>query len=455
MGRPLATLRSLGETKKSALWMVVRGGSTALTTLVLSVSLGLWAPKTVFDSWTLLAGLVAWLNLVEIGFSSAVIRFVSESAEVGTQGRVVRIVQRLLQGPAAIAVLIFAGLAASLKWLYPTVGRTPRIQLALFVTAAFAALTLTLTPAIYFFVGRLETRRVALNSLAVRVSQLVGVLVAAIVTENLLIMAVCFGAPPLLGGLHLWAKSSGISAGAVVPDSTALKKQVVQHTAAAAVWTLSSAFISNLDIPLVGRFAPTAIGEYSVCLAAGLLGAGLHVALLSPIVPRVASFGNRFDEVAAWTLSAAKRTNLAMGIWAAALIIGAFVAEPLLHFADRQRFIHIIVLLSSAQLCRMLGGPYASALLGTGEHRQVFLSPILEALANVVASVMLGMRYGAVGVAGGTLIGAVVSLLLHLLYNMKRTRRVPIDPRQYFSVAVVPAFCVVAPVAALAWILTA
>jgi O-antigen/teichoic acid export membrane protein len=460
--RPLASLRALGSTKKSALWMVVRGASIALTTLGLSVSLGLFASKPLFDAWALLAGLVAWLNLVEIGFSSSVVRFVSENPDAYTQGRVVHIVQRLLRIPAAMSIVIFAGLAASLQWLYPAVGRTPRIQMALFITAMFSAVSLTLSPSIYFFVGRLETRLVALNSVVVRVAQLVAVLVGAVVTKNLVVMGLGFGVPPFVGGLYMRARSGRVSSppsgtadlnAERHPDTRDLKARVMQHTSAAAIWTLSSAFISNLDIPLVGRFAPGAIGEYNVCLAAGLLGAGLHAAVLSPIVPRVASLGDRFSEIADWTLSAAKRTNLAMGVWTGGLIAGALLVEPLLHFADRRRFIHIIVLLSCAQLCRILGGPYSAALLGTGEHRRVVLSPILEALANVVASVLLGHRYGAVGVAAGTLVGAVVSLALHVLYNMNRTPRVPVNPRRYVVSAVIPAFCIVAPVGVAAWLL--
>jgi Na+-driven multidrug efflux pump len=40
----------------------------------------------------------------------------------------------------------------------------------------------------------------------------------------------------------------------------------------------------------------------------------------------------------------------------------------------------------------------------------------------LVASVLLGLKFGAVGVAWGTLIGAFVGMLAHVFYNLPRTK---------------------------------
>ena len=56
----------------------------------------------------------------------------------------------------------------------------------------------------------------------------------------------------------------------------------------------------------------------------------------------------------------------------------------------------------------------------------------MEAITNLLASILLGMRYGARGVALGTLIGAAVGMLGHIFYNLPRTRREILVSRRRF-----------------------
>jgi hypothetical protein len=53
----------------------------------------------------------------------------------------------------------------------------------------------------------------------------------------------------------------------------------------------------------------------------------------------------------------------------------------------------------------------------------VTVSPLIEGFTNVFASIVLGMKFGAIGVAAGTLIGGIVGMLGHIVYDMPRTRK--------------------------------
>jgi hypothetical protein len=81
----------------------------------------------------------------------------------------------------------------------------------------------------------------------------------------------------------------------------------------------------------------------------------------------------------------------------------------------------------------------------------VTVSPLLEGGTNLIFSIFLGLRYGAIGVAEGTLIGAVVGTLAHILYNMPRTRQeILVSIRAFvFSAIGIPALAAV-PLALLA-----
>jgi O-antigen/teichoic acid export membrane protein len=60
-------------------------------------------------------------------------------------------------------------------------------------------------------------------------------------------------------------------------------------------------------------------------------------------------------------------------------------------------------------------------LVAAGQQRYIMISPLAEGLSNLLASVVLGLLYGGMGVALGTLLGSFVSVGAHLLYSMPRT----------------------------------
>jgi O-antigen/teichoic acid export membrane protein len=71
---------------------------------------------------------------------------------------------------------------------------------------------------------------------------------------------------------------------------------------------------------------------------------------------------------------------------------------------------------------RQLAYPYALMVVGLGQQRFATVSPVLEAIVNLVLSILLARRYGAIGVAIGTLVGAFAGVIAHLVVSMPRTQ---------------------------------
>ena len=78
--------------------------------------------------------------------------------------------------------------------------------------------------------------------------------------------------------------------------------------------------------------------------------------------------------------------------------------------------------LVAANIVRQLAYPYALMVVGLGQQRFATVSPVLEAVVNLVTSILLARRYGAIGVAIGTLIGAFAGVLAHVVVSMPRTQ---------------------------------
>jgi O-antigen/teichoic acid export membrane protein len=84
----------------------------------------------------------------------------------------------------------------------------------------------------------------------------------------------------------------------------------------------------------------------------------------------------------------------------------------------------ILQMLIVANIVRLAGTPYSVILLGTGQQHLATASPLMEGVTNLIVSIVAGYYLGAIGVAFGTLVGAVVGLLAHVFYNLPRTRTI-------------------------------
>jgi O-antigen/teichoic acid export membrane protein len=189
-------------------------------------------------------------------------------------------------------------------------------------------------------------------------------------------------------------------------------------------WTAGSVLVGGLDLVIVGWFDSKKVGPYSsgLLFATGL--AAVCSGIMNPLLPRFAglSANGSFRQLR----SELKRFTIVL--FAALVAIGIvfqIAARPFLQFYQGENLGRFsatyAVVIVWATCVRQTGAPFAYALIATGDQRLVTLSPLAEGLVNLVASVVLASRYGAVGVAYGTLIGSVVSVALHAFYNYPRT----------------------------------
>jgi O-antigen/teichoic acid export membrane protein len=105
-------------------------------------------------------------------------------------------------------------------------------------------------------------------------------------------------------------------------------------------------------------------------------------------------------------------------------------------------FLQVLVL---GNFIRQLANPYALVLLATGQQHLATVAAVAEALVNLSLSIYLVQRFGAIGVAIGTLVGAFVSVGLHLTVSMKLTRSMISMSRRKFVLTGLlrPLLCVI------------
>jgi O-antigen/teichoic acid export membrane protein len=74
-----------------------------------------------------------------------------------------------------------------------------------------------------------------------------------------------------------------------------------------------------------------------------------------------------------------------------------------------------------ANVVRNLCAPYATMICATGRQGAATASAISEAVVNLGSSMYLASRFGAIGVAEGTVLGSFVGIALHFALSMHLT----------------------------------
>ena len=221
-----------------------------------------------------------------------------------------------------------------------------------------------------------------------------------------------------------------------------------KYGSALSIWTLANLFVSGLDMVIVGHYDFGNTGYYGIATSVSNFMLLVVSSLFGPILPAVSSLqsGRTPEQLGDIVIKATRYCVLLLCLIGLPLLIGPY---PLLKlwvghdYATRSAlFLQVLVL---GNVIRQLANPYALVLLATGQQHLATVAAVAEALVNLALSIYLVQRFGAVGVAIGTLVGAFVSVGLHLTVSMKLTRStISMSRRRFVLTGVLrPLLCVI------------
>lgn len=202
-------------------------------------------------------------------------------------------------------------------------------------------------------------------------------------------------------------------------------KRMLTYCSVLGIWTAGMLIITGLDTTIVGRveFAETAfyavaatpITFLSMCLHAGL--SPLMPAASAMSVTRTATqMGQLLARTTRYAFLILQMSGLPL------ILFGYYVLLFWVGPAYARHGLILLRILVLAHIVRNLCAPYATMVIATGMQKVATWAGVCEAVTNLGTSLVLGKLYGAVGVASGTLIGAVVGVVVHYTLSMRRTQ---------------------------------
>lgn len=407
------------------------GASAALVTFFLPPILARSLPPLEFSLWNLSLQIVAYLGLFGSGIHLATAKFTAQSEDPLDRQRTASAAFLM----AGIGVLIAGVAVAGIAWFYPSLfpgvpeGLVVAFRSSVVWVGGSAALQLFALVPLGIFVGcqqnaayvsaQVLARAVTLGCVWYAAARHGGLnaLTATYAATSFLVVPLAYGA---LARVHpsqvraLWRR-----------PELARFKELLGYCGGFLIWTVATLLVNSVDLILVGRMDMNAVPAYSLALALITVLAGVINAVVSPMLPVVSNLHST-AEGRRQLPALLNRATFWCSLACQCVLLGFLVlGRPFLNLYagpySEPAFPLLFVLLI-ATLLRHACYPYAIFLLGASLHHRAISFALVEGFVNLGASLFLGYRYGAMGVAYGTLIGVLASQAVCFLRTFPQTR---------------------------------
>jgi O-antigen/teichoic acid export membrane protein len=450
---------------RNAALNVVSGGSAAVFTIVLPVLLASTLSPVALSVWTVVLQPAAYTALFTLGIQSVIARHV---AMLGNTARSVAAepllggAWRLMWIAAAVYVVVFICFAGLLARIYPAIPAelVADARWAVLLFALAQATTVPVSVISGYFFGIQDNLPVAVHAMLSRLLMAIGV-IAVSSLHRLAVMSAAGGLLAVAANAALLAyyrrhrrRGSAEDVETIPPHSGASAWALMRECGPISIWAVvtfaiyggSSTIASVVDMP---DFA-----IYSVASGISLLLVGFHSAAFSTLVPHIADMLRGQGKAA--LAPVVHRASLLSAMMSAVLLLCASVLGPpmvrlLITKMPSGPLIACLMPLMLGNAIRLVGLPYANALVGLGAQRRVTGTAVLEAMVTLLAALVLGRWFGVEGVAWSIGVGGIASLAMHYFVNIRITRDLMALDRN--RVMLVPLLIVCAAGAPILWII--
>ncbi len=421
---------------------ILKGSASNLVRVALSMLLALVLPRLLvhrlspaeYSAWVLILQISAYISLLDLGLQTAVGKLVAEYDAAGDRSASSRALSSsvtILCASAAVGAVAVAIVA----WQVPNLFHQMPAELIGNVRAGILVVGMSSVFALPFgaflavFTGLQSYGFPTALSTGSRILTTAGLATLLILHGSLMQMVwllAFFNVVTAIGQLLGWRRFAkefaSFSFRLVNRKSVNL---LFKYGSALSIWTLANLFVSGLDMVIVGHYDFKNTGYYGIATSVSNFMLLVVSSLFGPILPAVSSLqsGRTPEQLGDIVIKATRYCVLILCLIGLPLLIGPY---PLLKFwvghdyAIRSAlFLQVLVV---GNVIRQVANPYALVLLATGQQHLATVAAVAEASVNLCLSIYLVQRFGAIGVAIGTLVGAFVSVGLHLAVSMKLTR---------------------------------
>lgn len=440
---------------KNALANVVRGSSAAIVAILLPPFLTRLMAADAYGAWCLVLQISAYVGYLDLGIQTAVGRFVARANETGDTEHKDRIVNTSLAGLSAAGLVGLCGIAIIailMPRVFPQLPRDlvadARIALVLVGSSLAVGLPASVFNGIFIGLQRYEVPAAIIGG-----SRIAGGVLLVLVVRHgggLARMGVVMSAVNLFSYVLQYLAYRKLTS-KVQLSTRLVSRQTVRelfdYCLSLSIWSFAMLLVSGLDVLLVGYYQFEAVAYYAIAATLITFLAGLQNAVVGVMIPSTAVLHARrdFSGLGRGLITATRYGFFLLLLTGLPLLLAAKSLLTLwVGTSYAQHGALILQVLVAANIIRLSAAPYVMTLIGTGQQKLVTITPLLEGLCNLFASVIGGYLFGAMGVAIGTLVGSLAGIGGHFIYNMPRTSAIEFRISDYLRDGMLrPAICAI------------
>lgn len=424
----------------------------ALTSVLVPPVLSRTLSPMQFGAWALVLQIAGYVSVLDLGIQGAVGRYVAYYlADLKREGaeNFVSSAFSTLCITALIAIAALAGSSVYLHALFPQI--PPALLTPTRITLAMVGIGMSLGLPASAFRGVLtgiERYELVMFIAAPAGLILSGALIAlAVAGYGIVALGMAFVTVKLISYGAYWWVARIYGRLKVTPwfiDRDAAR-ELWSYCSSSMIWSIGMLMVSGLDVAIVARVDFARVAAYAACVTPITIVVGAQNAMFRPLL----QVGSRYfvaGDMDGLHALLERSTRVCLVTTMLSVAPAFLLSHQILtlwlgrSYADQATL--ILRLLLVGQAIRLVATPYATLLLATNHHRVARLPALAEAFSNMTAAILLGIKFGADGVACGVIVGAVVGQAMNIFYNYPRTRRVVGDGRSLARKAIlIPLAC--------------
>jgi O-antigen/teichoic acid export membrane protein len=408
--------------------------AVSLVALLLPAYLTHHLPVTTYAAWVLILQLAAYVSYFDLGIQTGVSKFVAEydaKGDLAGAGRHASAGLALMLIAAVLGVVLTFILAWQVPRLFSAMPSNLYHDVRISVLLVGSSLSFGLVCAVYsaVFLG-LQRYWIPMTLSVVNRASFAAVVVAVVFLHgSLTAMGIAVALVNVSTGMLqvvAWrTKASHVRISTRLMDSRVLRT-VARYCSLQSIATVAMLCVAGLDVTIVGHYDYVQTAYYSVATLPTTFVLAIVGSMMGPLIPAssalsthrsAAAMGDFLAKVTRYSAAMLLLTGLPL-IVCGYPILRMWVGPA--YALHTFRYLRILVF---ANIIRNLCAPYATMVAATGRQGAVIATAVSEAVVNLGSSIYLARRYGAVGVALGTLLGSFVSVALHFAISMHLTQK--------------------------------
>ncbi len=408
--------------------------AVSLVALVLPAFLTHHLPVTTYAAWVLILQLGAYVSYLDLGIQTGVSKFVAEYDARGDNAGASR------HASAGLALMLLTGLLGEgltliLAWQVPRLFSSMPANLyhdvRISVMLVGSSLSFGLVCSVYSAVFQgLQRYWIPMTISIVNRASFAGIVLAVVALHgNLAAMGIAVASVNVVTGVFqvvAWSKkASGVRVSIALVDRRVLKT-MASYCSLQSIWTVGMLCVTGLDVTIVGHYDYVQAAYYSIATLPTSFVLLTISSMVSPLMPASSALSTQRSASQMGDLLAriTRYTTMMLLLTGLPLVVCGFPILRLWVGPDYAlhalKYLRILVL---ANVIRNLCAPYATMICATGRQGAAIATAVSEAVVNLAASIYLARRFGAIGVALGTVLGSIVSVSLHFAITMHFTHQ--------------------------------